>query len=279
MQKTKALVSEYKAVSHNLCPRVDHRWNLERVNRQLQHKSGGNLALVNSLPHTVWADHLACYVLCPTAGNELRGVLQSDSDRWGVSFEQVFADALKNSYAESPPNFSSLVSAKNVYELHESMWNEGDHAARLMLPAMNELPVPGERLLFPISNNKVMITGSNSSVGLSAVLDKLALARRSPDSLPPVALTQKGKQFATWYRLFLTLITPVSKDYWICIRTEYTASSAISCGQHMLAITTFASPNSCCARIAERIYAARQQFSRVFTRRLCPELTTLYSSR
>jgi hypothetical protein len=188
----------YKKILASLSLKVDHRWHLEKANRRLQRKAVAGHAAADSLPFGTWADHYAYYLVASSQqSDQSNAVLQADLDRWGISFEEACKDAFARLYAATSLDFASLISAKNEYELHESTWENGDHAARLNFPALAELPVPGERLIFPLSRSKMIVVGSDSIAGMASVIDKLAEFREE-DALPPLALVKTGNNFAAW---------------------------------------------------------------------------------
>ena len=189
-------MEEYKKVAPNIRPRVDHRWSLEKVNRQLQRVAGRERSMADAIPFGVWTDHVAYHLVWVRQDN-CRAILQADLDRWGVTFQTACNDAFKNLFAETTLDFSSVISARNFYELHESTWSSGDHAARLMWPALLELQVPGRLLVFLIGRKKMIVTGADSNSGLANAIRKIGQTSWD-DGLPPMPLLLEKDQVSIW---------------------------------------------------------------------------------
>lgn len=126
-------------------------------------------------------------------GTSLVHVTSALLDMWKVTADEVFDRASRNlSGATKHYNFESIVDTKNdMPEYHESMWNDGYDAARIAHEHifLQELPVKGEKIVFLLSPSKLMVTGTESVIGVAFGVSQL-----DKSSLPPfVVISRNGK--------------------------------------------------------------------------------------
>ena len=198
-----------RAVKFN--PEIVTRWSVEQ--RQLAHLSSG--AGRHSGPnHEIFAGHFA--------------ILFSDNDDDALKSEQTLApgalsaddalcrreltEAIETLLPGSNPSFESLVHEDTgEVVLHMSICRDRFETARTLYSKEIELlPVRGDRLVFIINPNYLIVTGSECERGLMYAHSELKLASEESSPYPPIALLLQGGQYckydipiaSLWHKLF-----------------------------------------------------------------------------
>lgn len=207
-----------------LVPQIKDRWSVEKlrmslagketrptasppvtqVSGQTQQKPSGEIAkptgkgassVANDLPHLAVSEHLsvlAAYDLPQQIAYASRNQLAD----LGLTFEQALALAKANlsRYTKTPFDFQvKKDSESNAVLAYESAWQDNYDAARML--CSNEilsLAVEGEHVLFPLSVNRLLVTGSKNTRGLAYALSAMTEAQKGERPLPPFALVLRA---------------------------------------------------------------------------------------
>jgi|AGTN01.1.fsa_nt_gi Protein of unknown function (DUF1444). len=126
-------------------------------------------------------------------GNSLVHVTSTQLNMWSRTAGEVFDRASRNlSGSTEHWRFESVVdSVRDMPEYHQSLWNDGYDAARIAHEHifLEGLPVKGEKLVFLVGASKLLVTGSDSAIGIAAGLSLL-----EKSSMPPfVIVSRNGK--------------------------------------------------------------------------------------
>lgn len=152
------------------------------------------------LPFDVIGEHFACFLeFFP--GNGLKDLVTSAMlDAMGISFadahQRAVANCIKEMVAPDKRGLWQITSGNDdIPEYYVSNWDAMNHPAGIFNSEFANLPVRGKLLFFPISREKLIITGSESEEGIRAVIDEW---EENPYLLPPYGLVREGEKFAIW---------------------------------------------------------------------------------
>ncbi|MBZ0090417.1 MAG: hypothetical protein K8H90_08580, partial [Thermoanaerobaculia bacterium] len=149
-----------------------------------------------AMPCRPLGPNLAVYLFVDQA-HSMRYVVQTALDRWGVTFDDAFEQALTNLRERSRAPLAQLGRGVAV-----STWSDSYDSARLLLSeVLAQIEAPGEPVAFAPGHNTLILTGDRDEDSLSAAL---RLARESWENEPrPVSVLPVVRRGSRWQELVL----------------------------------------------------------------------------
>ncbi|MGH9550291.1 MAG: hypothetical protein ACRD3W_12995, partial [Terriglobales bacterium] len=152
------------------------------------------------VPHKVLGDAFALVVVQDQA-KQMTTLNSTHFDHWQMTFETALAAARHNLALRSEDvHFDTIVDKDSELPIvYTSQWHDEYDAARILLPnSVSQLNVQGEPFILLLNNNRILITGSESDLGMAIAYSELSAAQEEPRPLPPVPLTISNGEFVRY---------------------------------------------------------------------------------
>ncbi len=149
------------------------------------------------LPHAVVGEHFGFVPEFLPCGGMQDFVTEEMLKSMGMSFSVACDRAIANMIAEMGDEaaWDRIGVEDGVPQFYVSNWSSVNHAAGIFNRSFANLPCKGTTILFPISKDKLIVTGSESAVGLAAVV---AEWEQNPYLLPPFGLVYNDGVLSVW---------------------------------------------------------------------------------
>lgn len=184
--------TETSDIRLHLLPQIKDRWSIERVRL-----SGG----ASQLSYLPIADVFCIVVQHDSEGSQNilnDNALQERNLPFGHAYDAARINLSKRSHHEFEAICDNDTEQPIIYS---STWHDEYDAARILLTdKIERLKVHGNHVILLLNNNRVLVTGSESDLGLAIAFSELSAAQDDPRPLPPVPLTLKNGRLVR-YRL------------------------------------------------------------------------------
>jgi len=175
----------FAAVAKTLLLQVDHRWKLQQEAYRIA-QSGGMLSYGGMGEHFGFQ-----LVVGDCMVEQVRGVLKSDLDAWGIDYVQACQIALQNLGKITDMVFVAH-DLDGRPQCYESIWKHGDHVARALLADVYQLDLPGESIFIPIGHGKSFVVGDQTRFGMTVVISTLKQSEKERYLMPPFGIDAQG---------------------------------------------------------------------------------------
>jgi len=175
----------FRAIAKTLLLQVDHRWRLQQEAYRIA-QSGGMLSYGGMGEHFGFQ-----LVVGDCMVEQVRGVLKSDLDTWGIDYVQACEIALHNLGKLTDMVFVAH-DLDGRPQCFESIWKNGDHVARALLADIYNLDLPGESIFIPIGHGKSFVVGDQTRFGMTVVINTLKQSEKEGYLMPPFGIDSQG---------------------------------------------------------------------------------------
>lgn len=180
-----------------LLVQVKDRWSVERLNLSLMSGSGGSQdAEIVQIPYSAICEHFALLVAYDMP-EQMSYVTTQQLKDWGIEFGEAFDIAAQNLYQRSQFTWDIYQDKDGGMLVARTNWKDHYDAARsIFIDEIRQIPVAGETIVFLLNQLDVMISGTESPMGMILALDELMKAQATPHALPPFLLRLQGDGFS-----------------------------------------------------------------------------------
>jgi len=170
--------------------RVNHCSETRKLSQALEAEG-------KSLPFGVYANHFGYMLVLPQDEGPEEVVTADKLGSMNISFSDACIKAIANGMAEigTDVEWDCLVGNDDVVEFYVSNWSMNHHPVGMFNSDFGVLPTRGDTIIFPISKDKLIVTGSESAAGLAMVLSEW---EANSYILPPFGLQLKKGKTTLW---------------------------------------------------------------------------------
>jgi hypothetical protein len=187
------LPPEFGDVHPDLLPVVRSRFYLESVSLQSRLRGGEDVAV----PQQTIGDHLSLSLVydLPQA---MRSIIDSDLERWDVSFYEAVEAAKQNLENLASPTFAALQGGSDEGVYISATADNYDASRLLLLDLVRKMPVRGDYIAMVPNRDTLIVTGADDPEGL-AVMGKVAEESfQKPRPISTIAVRLVGDEWESW---------------------------------------------------------------------------------
>lgn len=189
----KELPADFEDVIPDLFPALRARTYFEMLGLHFQDKKKGP----PTIPYLDVGDHFGLAVAYDMYDSIILISEQHLKD-WGISFFEIMEIANRN-LLERESRFACL-SLENKTKVYVSASEDGFDSSRLMMTDfIRDLELIGDPIALCLSPDRLLITGSEDTLGLCVLAAQVIDNQKQPRAFPPLLLRLLGEEWCSWF--------------------------------------------------------------------------------